>query len=333
MKNTWVILLVFCAIFVSCKSNGPTAHELLVQSQSALESEDYARALIDASEALERNTDDTVKAQANVIIAQVHYIAGNRESALIFAHEALKYDNQNHGAREILAHADTVSSLLPDGRIAAMLYGNLYEYERVRTAEALRRYHRNMMSGGILVLVLGVLLAAVAYSRWSQRRKIHEMQQRLMEVVAELSATREQTRTKVSQLFYENFDSLERISNMLIDTQLSKNKTDAVIKQLEQIVNDYRSPHFLKRLETALNSIYDDIFVKLRRDVPSITDTELTIALYSATGLSSRVVCMMLNCSASSLYNRKYRLRRHIISETIPSERQQQYLRVIFNSL
>lgn len=332
MRNAWLILLVVCALLVSCRHNGPTAQELLVQSQAALESEDYARALIEASEALERNGDDTVKAQANVIIAQVHFIAGNRESALIFAHEALKYDRQSPGAREILTRADTVTLLQPDGRIAAVLYGNLYEYERVRTAEALRRYQRNMMLGGILVLVLGALLAAVAYSRWSQRRKIHEMQQRLMDVVAELSATKEQTRTKVSQLFYENFDSLERISNMLIDTQLSKNKTDAVVRQLEHIVNDYRSPHFLKRLETALNSIYDDIFVELRRDVPSLTETELTIALYSATGLSSRVVCLMLNCSASSLYNRKYRLRRHIVSESIPSERQQQYLHVIFNS-
>lgn len=163
------------------------------------------------------------------------------------------------------------------------------------------------------------------------RRLILDTQQRLLDAVSELQTVRSSSQSHIQSLFKERFEMLEKTANMFIDSRLSKNKTDLLLKELEQVVLESRSTAFLSKLEASLNSVYDGIFDSLKRDIPSLNKTELTTALYCATGLSSRVLCLLLDSTTASLYNRKYRLRRHIQSAVmIPEFRRKEYLSVIF---
>lgn len=302
---------------------------MLADAQRALEERDYATALDCASGILDNPSDPVIAAKANIIIARLHLLAGNREAAMIFANEATDLDPSNPEARSIVANempADSTSQ----NTLAMELYNNLYEHDRQLALETQRRFRIHLAIGICLLLSLAILLSAIFYAKTRHRHQIKEMQQKLSLAADELRSERINSQSQITRLFRESFESLEANANLLIDSRLSKNKSEMIIRQFEETVMKCRSDQFLSKLKNALNSTHNGIIDSLIRDLPSINQSELTVALYCAAGLSARVICLLLDCTSASLYNRKYRLRRRIMSAELSDAGRQNYLHVIF---
>ena len=62
-------------------------------------------------------------------------------------------------------------------------------------------------------------------------------------------------------------------------------------------------------LEAQIDRYRDGAIATLRSRVSPLSDADIKVALYCAAGLSPRVICMLLDCSPSALYNKKYRLK------------------------
>lgn len=331
MKSVRHILLAIAVglSLAGCARGGPSSEALLDDAREGLASHEYARALLAASELLEAGADGPEMASASIVLAKIHFMAGNIEAAEVFAADALRHDPDNAEARLMLSPG-YAGSVIVDRSAAMELYNDLYEHERSRALQMRRRYRLYVGAGVASVLLLSAILGWVLYTRRRQRRHILDLRRRLALIDSELREVHDTARSQISRLFRDSFESIESTANILIDSRLSKSKADAVVRQLELSVMEYRSPRFMEKLAKVLNSVHDGAIDMMKRDLAPLNDMEMTVALYAATGLSARVLCLLLDCTPASLYNRKYRLRRRILSADIPDDRRHRYITIIF---
>lgn len=231
--------------------------------------------------------------------------------------------------RLALEQADAVSAIG-----AAGIYSTLYDYEHTnRMEQALRERNSRQRFTFTLILASVALLGAVAlilYIRARGRRRLLESENRLLLAAEELRAHQERSRSTIGRLFRESYDSIELAANLIIDGSASRTPSASMLlKRLEAKVDACRTPQFLARLEKAVNELHADVIARMRADIPGLSDTDLTTALYLATGLSQRALCLLLDCTAASLYNKKYRLKRKIQDSGASPAAIEEYLAII----
>lgn len=209
--------------------------------------------------------------------------------------------------------------------MAADIYNRLYNIEHARRVGEETRTRRNALlwAAGVALLA-AVAVVAFLLQRAASRRRLLEAENRVLLAWREVQASREQSRDTISRLFRDSYDSLELAANLLIDGTA----TARVVRQLTAKVDSCRSPEFLNGLEKAVNECYDDAIARLRQAV-CLNQADLTTALYCAAGLSPRVVCLLLDCTPSALYNRKYRLKTKIHHALLSEAERTEFLSII----
>lgn len=208
---------------------------------------------------------------------------------------------------------------------AADIYNRLYDIEHQRHIDDLNRNRRTTYAVvGLLLSVFIVVLMLMYFQRSVSKRKLLEAENRLLLASNELRNAGEQRRSALGRLFRSSFESIEMAANLLLDgAAMSK-----VTKELTARVELCRTPEFMSRLEQAVNECYNDAITRMRSEL-NLSEADVSTALYCASGLSPRVVCLLLNCTASALYNKKYRLKRKILNAHLSEEVRREYLSII----
>ena len=105
---------------------------------------------------------------------------------------------------------------------------------------------------------------------------------------------------------------LETISDLVMDyydnenTDLSKNNVyNKAIKEVKVI----KSTQFQKDFRAETDRLNDYILTRLKKQIPSIKDDDLTWFAMLAVGLTPRAICFFLNMKASTLYSKRERMR------------------------
>lgn len=262
-------------------------------------------------------------------LARIYLAAGRRDSAAIVmagadsetamsaadlralaAYHAATGDDS--AARDALLRLDATQDSLLRTIAAARIYGNLYsqEHERLMAQTEATRAARLRLTIAIVAALaaLTALTAALLYARARHRRYL-EAENRLLLAGEELDRLAAQSRSDIGRLFRDSYDSVEMAANMLIDSSASANVAANIRRRLELRVEACRKPEFLATLEAQIDRYRDGAIATLRSRVSPLSDADIKVALYCAAGLSPRVICMLLDCSPSALYNKKYRLK------------------------
>lgn len=233
------------------------------------------------------------------------------------------------GAREealiSLRRASTLRDSLMRSATAAGVYNRLYELEHQRHVEDSENNRRRtfvLLAVAAAFVVIGALL--IYSQRVRSRRKILETENRLLLLSNELRTISTQQRDTVGRLFRNRYESIEMAANLILDGSSAAR----VMKEINARVEATRSPEFIAELEKAVNECHNGIIERMRRDL-TLTDSDISTALFSAAGLSARVVCLILNCTPAALYNKKYRLKKKIQDSNLPDEIRIEYLTVI----
>lgn len=224
---------------------------------------------------------------------------------------------------------NTVRDSLAASMVSARFFQQLYDNEHSRRIE---HAHRSTLLGYGIILSLAVIAAIVAtmlYHKSAYRRKLLEAENRLLMADRELHELATRSKDTIGRLFRESYNDTELAANLLIDSSTSAKGGDSLIRHLSARVDSCRSPGFMARLEETVNSCHSDAMVRFRRDIPTVSDNDIAIALYCAAGLSPRVICLLLNCSPAALYNKKYRLKRKIQTSAATDDAKAEYLKII----
>ncbi len=243
------------------------------------------------------------------LLAEIYTTIGDRGRAAEMEHR-------------LISMQDSLISSLSESKI----YEDIYNIEHSRRREEEDKVHRSEMRllftivasvllASLLVMVMLVMRLRVSRHRAETDRQLLMMRDELRHRheeshVQETSLARMSAR--VDRLFRDHYEAIEMAANLLLDASLSKNSGKKIADSLAEIVDRCREPKFLRSLEQTVNDYRDNVIGRLRSQIPGLSDSDMAIVLYSAAGLTPRVMCLLTGLSASALYNRKYRLKKRI---------------------
>lgn len=233
-------------------------------------------------------------------------------------------DRQRAGdvQRQLIAMQDSLIVSLAESKI----YEDVYNIEHSRRRDEEMEVHRSKMqlllAVGAAVLLVSFLVVVILVMRLRTTRHRAETDRQLLMLREELKHRHEESRahevslaemsSRVDRLFRDHYEAIEMAANLLLDASLSKNSGKKIADSLAGIVDRCREPKFMRSLEQTVNMYRDNVIERLRSQLPDLSDSDMDIVLYSAAGLTPRVMCLLTGLTASALYNRKYRLKKRI---------------------
>lgn len=130
----------------------------------------------------------------------------------------------------------------------------------------------------------------------------------------------EELRAKIDALYAGRVSTL----NFLCDEYYNKRDAQqeevrlSVYKEVEKQILLFRSPKALVELENIVNTYLDDILLRLRQQIPSLTQNDIVFFTYLYAGFSPRAVCIFCDIKIKNFYNRRSRLRARILESGAP---------------
>ena len=130
----------------------------------------------------------------------------------------------------------------------------------------------------------------------------------------------EELRSKIDALYAGRVSTL----NFLCDEYY--NKRDArqeevrlsIYKEVEKQILLLKSPKSLAELENIVNTYLNDILLRIRQQIPSLSHTDIVFLTYLYAGFSPRAVCIFCDIKIKNFYNRRSRLRARILESGAP---------------
>lgn len=130
----------------------------------------------------------------------------------------------------------------------------------------------------------------------------------------------EELRAKIDALYAGRVSTL----NFLCDEYYNKRDAQqeevrlSLYKEVEKQILLLRSPKALVELENIVNTYLDDILLRLRQQIPSLTQNDIVFLTYLYAGFSPRAVCIFCDIKIKNFYNRRSRLRARILESGAP---------------
>ena len=219
--------------------------------------------------------------------------------------------------------ASVLESLLAEAS-SQEVYSRLYEIEHsARTERQTLDRNRIVLLSlcvALLFLAAGMVTWWLLYRHASERRSLLQKQNDLLMLSME-------RRRAMSDMFNERNRTIELMGNLMIDASVSdKTATKRISSTLADEIERFRSAEVIEEIARTLNECFDNIIARLDKDVPTLSHAERVLTLYSAAGLSARVICLLTSQTSGAVYAQKHRIRKKIQASEASASDQQQYL-------
>lgn len=207
---------------------------------------------------------------------------------------------------------------------AQEIYSRLYEIEHSARSERQARDRNRIV---VLSLCVALLLLAAGMVTWWLLYRHASERRRLLQKQNDLLMLSMERRRAMSDLFSERNRSIELMGNLMIDASVSdKAATKRISSTLADEIDRFRSEEVVEEIARTLNECFDNIITRLEKDVPTLSHAERVLTLYSAAGLSARVICLLTSQTPGAVYAQKHRIRKKIQASEASASDQQQYL-------
>ncbi|MDE6552182.1 MAG: hypothetical protein K2K98_04385 [Muribaculaceae bacterium] len=269
----------------------------------------YSDGMHDKASAVIKGIDPTQLSDPDDLEAMVKYydLTGNTQMAMVTVRKL----------------ASVLESLLAEAS-SQEIYSRLYEIEHsARTERQMHDRNRIVVLSlcmAILILAAGMVTWWLLYRHASERRRLLQKQNDLLILSIE-------RRRAMSDLFSERNRSIELMGNLMIDASVSdKGAIKRISSTLSDEIERFRTEEVIEEIARTLNECFDNIIARLEKDVPTLSHAERVLTLYSAAGLSARVICLLTSQTPGAVYAQKHRIRKKIQSSEASASDQQQYL-------
>lgn len=211
-------------------------------------------------------------------------------------------------------------------------YANLhrdYVEQRQRAAEEALQAARQRL--GLLVALAAVSLLLVGYVacinwRKRQRAKAHylaaidDLQRANQLLLLKLEARKESDTASMRKLIKERFGTIHELASTYYERQ-GMNEQKAIFNKVKALLASYASDKKGKQeIEEVVNTCYDNVLAKVRRELPGLKETELDLLRYIYAGFSLRVISVFMGDSINYTAVKKSRLKAKIAKSDAPSK-------------
>lgn len=172
---------------------------------------------------------------------------------------------------------------------------------------------------GVMVVVLLSALSAYWFMRIRLRQRREEMETMTM-LIAERTEKNEKLQSMVDSLYSERLDTL----NMLCNEYFEKNESERIkltlFNEVEKHIMALRDRKNVEALEKVVNTYLNNILIKLREQLPTLSQSDMTFITYLYAGFSPRAICIFTDIKVKNFYNKRSRLKEKILASGAPDK-------------
>lgn len=169
--------------------------------------------------------------------------------------------------------------------------------------------------------IMGVSIIALLFIVYTKRvERIRRDNLAAKEELGIIKQHSDELNNRIDSLYGERLETLNRICNEYFEKKDAESESVrlSIYNEVERIVLSFRSRDALKEIENTVNTYRNNILIRLREQVPSLSDTDLMTVTYLYAGFSPKAVCIFTDSKIKTFYNRRLRLREKIAASGAP---------------
>ena len=170
----------------------------------------------------------------------------------------------------------------------------------------------------LTVIIIFLIFLYIYYNRRQRSNKI--LIDNLNDEISETSRKMAEVRDAVGLLQQNGLSTI----NLLCDEYYEKSDSDnvkiSIYNDMEKHILTYREAKKVAALENELNLYYDNLFFKLKEQIPSLQKKDLTFLTYLFSGFSPRAVSVFMEINLKHFYYRRSKLKEIIDSSDAPDK-------------
>lgn len=168
----------------------------------------------------------------------------------------------------------------------------------------------------ILLIVIGVVVVAGLAIFVTVRRRFVKNRNKIEELsllIVERTGQNRELEAKVASLYGSRFDTLNMLCNEYFEKSESDKLKIKLYNEVEKHILSLRDSKSVNELESIVNTYLDNILVKIKKQIPSLTVSDLRFLTYLYAGFSPRAVCILTDIKLKNFYNKRSRLKTRIL--------------------
>lgn len=308
---------------------------------------DYSKALHAVKE-IERTFPDDLSIQEYTILAKAYYLQHKIDSARYYFNlaseladdvrdEALlvylslqietaagNYKDAVASINEFIQLSDSISRMVVS-QSATVAEGKFYKEQTAFASYRLKVRTFMEFAFGVLICVVAAFL--IYYYRQRMKRK-QEQVDRYMSAVDTIRTSKDRIIERLAdkegqlkELVLSRFDILDQLGRAFYERDNTKVQQEAIYKQVKTFFTDLSSKSTTrKELEEIVNTVNDNIIIKLREQFPKIKPSDIDLLVFVYAGFSAQIISVIINDSVSNIYTRKSRLKTRIATSDAPDK-------------
>ena len=255
--------------------------------------------------------DSREDAQLTYLSLQIELAAGNSTKAADLINEYVRLSDSV--SRMVISQSATVA----EGRF----YKEQTAFARYRLQV---RTFMEIIAGVLIVIVAGLL---IYFYRQRMKRKQEQME-RYMSVIDNIRASKDRIIERLTdkegqlkELVLSRFEILDQLGRAFYERTNTKAQQEAIYKQVKTFFTNLSSDPATKRdLEMIVNTVNEDIVIKLRDQFPKLKPADIDLLCYMYAGFSTQIISVLMNDSVTNIYTRKSRLKTRISMSEAPDK-------------
>lgn len=205
---------------------------------------------------------------------------------------------------------------------AAIAQRDFYIEETNINKNRIERIHRiYLFSAVILFLIIGGVIFYFFHKDYRNKVVLEQK----TEIAKELSAIVGKKETQLLHLqdglkkrMREYYSTVDRLCATYSNVANTKKKQD-VIDEVTKIIDSLRSSKTISILEQQINEYYDELLIKLKKEIPRLSRKEYELYIYLCLGFSAATISFLINTGIDNVYVKKARLKAKIRRSSPPN--------------
>lgn len=308
---------------------------------------DYSKAL-QAVKEIERTFPDDLSIQEYTILAKAYYLQHKIDSARYYFNLASELaDDVRDEAQlvylslqiettagnfkdaaasidECIRLSDSISRMVVS-QSATTAEGKFYKEQTAFASYRLKVRSFMEFAFGVLICVVAAFL--IYYYRQRIKHK-QEQIDRYMSAVDNIRVSKDRIIERLAdkegqlkELVLSRFDILDQLGRAFYERDNTKAQQEAIYKQVKTFFTDLSSKSTTrKELEEIVNTVNDNIIIKLREQLPKIKSSDIDLLIFVYAGFSAQIISVIISDSVSNIYTRKSRLKTRIATSDAPDK-------------
>lgn len=229
-----------------------------------------------------------------------------------------------------------------DNATALLKQSALRTQNEYNSLVAQRAHNTATFKNNVLLIIISFLLVLIVsifvYTRQRKKKIISNLESQIAEIknlyedglstykqnAKQQEIHKAELNAKMHKLLTNRFAIINSLCTQYWEDSETAVDNKLLVKQFEKELNTLKSKDNISSMYQIVNESLDNILEKLKFDIPTLKDDEITLVSLIYAGLSSRLICILLKLKIATFYTKRNRIKKKI--SQLPSDIANKYL-------